>query len=283
MKALVTGGAGFIGSHLAERLVRDGHDVRVLDNFATGRRAEHPPRSPTTSSWSRATSRATSARTPRSAECEIVFHQAALPSVPRSIQDPLTSNATNVIGTLNVLLAARDAGVRRVVFASSSSVYGENPVLPKTGGPGHAADRPVRGWQSSPARATAAASARAYGLETVCLRYFNVFGPRQDPLSQYSAVIPSFIAALRERPKPDDLRRRRAVARLHLRRERGGGQPPRRRQRRTCIGRGLQHRRRRTGHPQPAVGGAAASSSASRWRRTTLPHESARFATRSPT
>jgi nucleoside-diphosphate-sugar epimerase len=127
--------------------------------------------------------------------CEVVFHQAALPSVPRSIQDPLTSNATNVIGTLNVLLAARDHDVRRVVVASSSSVYGANARLPKR------EDDPVR--PISPYATAKLASENyalsfhhVYGLETVVLRYFNVFGPRQDPNSEYAAVIPRFISRL---------------------------------------------------------------------------------------
>ena len=129
MRVLVTGGGGFIGSHLAAHLL-DGHEVRVLDNFATGRRANLEAIDGDVElvegdiqSYERVHNAVRG--------CEVVFHQAALPSVPRSIQDPLTSNATNVTGTLNVLLAARDAGVRRVVFASSSSVYGANPALPK--------------------------------------------------------------------------------------------------------------------------------------------------------
>src|ERR687890_2875907 len=127
---LVTGGAGFIGSHLAERLCREGHRVRVLDNFATGRRdnlAHLAGDIELIEGDIRSYERVHNAVR----GCELVFHQAALPSVPRSIQAPLTSNASNVIGTLNVLLAARDEGVRRVVFASSSSVYGSNPTLPK--------------------------------------------------------------------------------------------------------------------------------------------------------
>ena len=200
MKALVTGGAGFIGSHLAERLLRDGHHVRVLDNMATGRRENILPLADDLElvegdiqSYERVHNAVR--------DTEIVFHQAALPSVPRSIQDPLTSNATNVIGTLNVLLAARDAGVRRVVFASSSSVYGENPVLPKSE---DLALLPIAPYAVGKlaGEGYCRSFGRAYGLETVCLRYFNVFGPRQDPLSQYSAVIPSFIAALLERRRP---------------------------------------------------------------------------------
>jgi UDP-glucose 4-epimerase len=194
VKALVTGGAGFIGSHLAAELLERGNSVRILDNFATGRRSnlhavgdEAEIVEGDIQSYERV-SRAV-------AGCEVVLHQAALPSVPRSIQDPLTSNATNVIGTLNVLLAARDHGVRRVVLASSSSVYGANPSLPKR------EDDPA--LPISPYATAKLASenyARSfhgvYGLETVALRYFNVFGARQDPTSQYAAVVPRFIATL---------------------------------------------------------------------------------------
>ena len=191
MHLLVTGGGGFIGSHLVERLVRDGHRVRVIDNFTTGHR-----RNLSTviddvdlvegdlQSYERAHAAVRG--------CEIVFHEAAMPSVPRSVQDPLTSNAANVIGTLNVLLAARDSGVRRVVFASSSSVYGSVPDLPKR------EDQPTA--PISPYAATkvtgelyASVWSRLMGVETVGLRYFNVFGPRQDPKSEYAAVIPRFI------------------------------------------------------------------------------------------
>lgn len=133
--------------------------------------------------------------------CELVFHQAALPSVPRSIQDPLTSHAVNVIGTLNLLLAARDSGVRRVVFASSSSIYGADKTLPKSE---DRAPMPI-----SPYAVAKLASegfcrsfSEVYGLETVGLRYFNVFGPGQDPLSQYAAVIPRFITALLDGEAP---------------------------------------------------------------------------------
>ncbi len=194
MRALVTGGAGFIGSHLAAQLLADGHDVRLLDNFATGRRSnieaiggEVELVEGDIQSYERAHKAVRG--------CEIVFHQAALPSVPRSIQDPLTSNATNVVGTLNILLAARDEGVRRVICASSSSVYGANPTLPKH------EDLPA--LPISPYATAKLASegyCRSFGigydLDTVALRYFNVFGARQDPTSQYAAVIPNFITAL---------------------------------------------------------------------------------------
>ena len=193
MRVLVTGGGGFIGSHLVHRLVADGHEVRILDNFATGRRenlvdiaADIELVEGDIQSYERAY---TAVR-----GCEIVMHQAALPSVPRSVQDPLTSHAANVTGSLNVLLAARDSGVRRVVFASSSSVYGENPALPK-----HEDLTPLPISPYAVAKLAAENYCRAfsgvYGLETVALRYFNVFGPRQDPLSQYAAVIPNFITA----------------------------------------------------------------------------------------
>ncbi len=195
MRTLVTGGGGFIGSHLAARLLEQGHGVRVLDNFATGRRSnigvlggEVELIEGDIQSYERVNKAV--------AGCEIVFHQAALPSVPRSVQDPLTSNATNVIGTLNLLLAARDYGVRRVILASSSSVYGSSAdVRPKR------EDQPA--LPISPyatAKLAGEGYARSfhgvYGLETVALRYFNVFGPRQDPTSQYAAVVPNFITAL---------------------------------------------------------------------------------------
>jgi nucleoside-diphosphate-sugar epimerase len=168
--------------------------VRIIDNFATGRRSnlqflsgEAEVIEGDIQSYERVNHAVSG--------CEVVFHQAALPSVPRSIQDPLTSNATNVIGTLNLLLAARDHGVRRVVLASSSSVYGASPTLPKR------EDQPA--LPISPYATAKLASenyARSfhtvYGLETVMLRYFNVFGPRQDPMSQYAAVVPRFIATL---------------------------------------------------------------------------------------
>jgi nucleoside-diphosphate-sugar epimerase len=194
-RVLVTGGGGFIGSHLAAHLLELGHRVRILDNFATGRRsnvstlgAEVELVEGDIQSYERVNNAV--------AGCEVVFHQAALPSVPRSVQDPLTSNATNVIGTLNVLLAARDHGSRRVVLASSSSVYGS--------GAGTAAKRedqpslPISPYAT--AKLAGEGYARSfygvYGLETVALRYFNVFGPSQDPTSQYAAVIPNFVTAL---------------------------------------------------------------------------------------
>lgn len=194
MRVLVTGGAGFIGSHLAARLIREGHDVRVLDNFSTGSRSNL---SGLGDSFDLVEGDIQSYERAHNAvqDCEVIFHQAALPSVPRSIQDPLTSHAVNVIGTLNILLASRDSGVRRVVFASSSSIYGADRTLPKR------EDRmPMPIAPYAVAKLAGEGFCRSfsavYGLETVALRYFNVFGPGQDPLSQYAAVIPRFITAL---------------------------------------------------------------------------------------
>ena len=197
---LVTGGAGFIGSNLVEELLTRGHDVAVFDNFATGRRENLVPflkdieliegdlRN------ADAVRKATRGRT-------YVLHQGALPSVSRSVQDPITSNEVNVTGTLNVLLAARDAGVKRVVAASSSSVYGDTPSLPKTETMPTLPMSPYAVGKLA-AEKYCAAFHRVYGLQTVALRYFNVFGPRQDPTSPYSAVIPRFITALMKGESP---------------------------------------------------------------------------------
>jgi UDP-glucose 4-epimerase len=200
MKTLVTGGGGFIGSHLAAHLAELGHDVCILDNFATGRRSNMlalPDDVELVEGDIQSYERAHNAVM----GCDVVFHQAALPSVPRSVQDPLTSNATNVTGTLNVLLAARDAGVRRVIFASSSSIYGASEEMPKREdmlalpiSPYAAAKLACEGYCRS--------FGEVYGLETVALRYFNVFGARQDPRSQYAAVIPNFITALMVGERP---------------------------------------------------------------------------------
>jgi nucleoside-diphosphate-sugar epimerase len=193
-KVLVTGGAGFIGSNLVRALLERGDEVRVLDNFATGDRANLAGLEDDVDvvegelrSYERVHNAVRGV--------ELVFHQGALPSVPRSVQDPLTTSAVTIEGTLNVLLAARDEGVRRVVFASSSSVYGNGGTLPRS-----------EAQQPDPISPYAVAKLaaerycvsfhRVYGLETVALRYFNVFGPRQDPNSQYAAVVPRFIAAV---------------------------------------------------------------------------------------
>ncbi len=194
MKVLITGGAGFIGSNLARALLARGDDVRVLDNFSTGNRRNLAGLAHDVDlvegdlrSYERVHAAVRSV--------EVVFHQGALPSVPRSVQDPLTTTAVNVEGTLNVLLAARDEGVRRIVNASSSSVYGDGGELPR-------AESQLPDPISPYAVAKLAAErfctsfSRVYAMEIVSLRYFNVFGPRQDPTSQYSAVVPRFIRAI---------------------------------------------------------------------------------------
>ncbi len=190
---LVTGGAGFIGSHLAERLLRDGHRVRVLDNFSTGT-PENLAFAAGDSRFELVEGDITDLATARRAAggAAVVFHQAAMRSVPRSVDDPLGANANNVTGTLHILIAAREAGVRRVVYASSSSIYGDRPELPKREDQPSA---PISPYAASKLAGELYCSVwtRLYGVETVGLRYFNVFGPRQDPASQYAAVIPRFI------------------------------------------------------------------------------------------
>ena len=200
-KYLVTGGAGFIGSHLVERLVNDGHDVVVLDDFSTGRRDN-------LASWSAdievidgsVTDPASCARALRGVD--FVFHEAARPSVPRSVRDPEGSHVANASGTLTLLMAARDAGIQRVVYASSSSVYGDTPELPKHE---KLVPRPKSPYAVSKLAGEhyCAAFFHTYGLETVALRYFNVFGPRQDPTSQYSGVVARFIDAAISGGRPE--------------------------------------------------------------------------------
>jgi UDP-glucose 4-epimerase len=201
-RVLVTGGAGFIGSHLVERLLGDGHAVRVLDNFSTGSRANLPfvARYGATLEVIEGDIRDGATVAGALAGVGVVFHQAAMRSVPRSVEDPLGANEHNVTGTLNVLQAARQAGVRRVVYASSSSVYGDRPDLPKRE---EQAPAPISPYAVSKTAGEQYATvwSRLYGVETVGLRYFNVFGPRQDPASEYAAVIPRFILwALRGEP-----------------------------------------------------------------------------------
>jgi UDP-N-acetylglucosamine/UDP-N-acetylgalactosamine 4-epimerase len=200
---LVTGGAGFIGSHLVDALLGQGHTVRVLDNLATGNRANlHLATTATQANLELIWGDLRSYHIVQEAVqgVEYILHQAALPSVPRSVKDPLTAHEVNVAGTLNLLHVALKAGVKRLVFASSSSIYGDNPTLPK-----------VESMTPTPRSPYAITKLTGelycktfwdlYGLETVCLRYFNVFGPRQDPNSFYSAVIPKFItAAIRDEP-----------------------------------------------------------------------------------
>lgn len=197
---LVTGGAGFIGSNIVRALLERGETVRVLDNLATGRR-ENILDVLDRVAFYEADIRQLESIAPAFEGVNYVLHQAAIPSVPRSVQDPVLSTEANVNGTLHVLMAARDAKVKRVVMASSSSIYGANPELPK-----HEGMRPL---PISPYAATKLANEaycasfyHVYGLETVCLRYFNVFGPRQDPKSQYAAVIPLFASAMLKGQRP---------------------------------------------------------------------------------
>ncbi len=196
---LVTGGAGFIGSHLCEALVGRGERVRVVDSLVTGKRLNlaHLPQ---VEFLEGDLAEIDVAR--RAVEgMDYVLHQAAIPSVPRSVSDPVTSNRSNVDATLNVLVAARDAGVRRVVYAGSSSAYGDTPTLPKH------EDMPTNplspyALQKLVGEQYLAMFTRLYGLDTVTIRYFNVFGPRQDPSSPYSGVISLFISALVDGRQP---------------------------------------------------------------------------------
>jgi UDP-glucose 4-epimerase len=188
----VTGGAGFIGSNIVRGCLERGDDVRVLDNLSTGRRANLEGLSV---ELIEGDIRDADACRRAVAGCDVVFHEAALPSVTRSVADPILANAVNVDGTLNVLVAARDAGVRRVVFAGSSSAYGETVELPKREDMAPAPISPYAVAKVACEHYGAVFNA-IYGLEFVTLRYFNVFGPRQDPKSEYAAVIPRFCTAM---------------------------------------------------------------------------------------
>jgi UDP-glucose 4-epimerase len=192
-KVIVTGGAGFIGSHLAEELARRGYQVTILDDLSTGE-MENIKELLKKGSVQFIQDSITNFSLLKELFHGViyVFHQAALPSVPRSVKDPLAASEVNITGTLNVLLAARDNKVRKVVYASSSSVYGDTPTLPKK-------EDMVPHPQSPYAVSKLAGEhycrvfQEVYGLATACLRYFNVYGPRQNPDSQYAAVIPRFI------------------------------------------------------------------------------------------
>jgi nucleoside-diphosphate-sugar epimerase len=196
---LVTGGAGFIGSHLCEELVRRGQRVRAVDSLITGKRENlaHVPQVELVEG-----DLADIAVAKRAVQgVDYVLHQAAIPSVPRSVEDPITSNRANIDASLNVLVAARDARVRRVVYAGSSSAYGNAPTLPKVETMGTAPLSPYA-LQKLVAEQYCQMFTKLYGLETVTIRYFNVFGPRQDPSSPYSGVISIFISALVEGRRP---------------------------------------------------------------------------------
>jgi len=204
-KVVVTGGAGFIGSHLAKELARRGYEVIILDDLSTGRMKNITGLTKTRNPTNSTTQKTQQVVFIQGSVTDVlllqklfqgahyVFHQAAIPSVPRSIANPQASHEANITGTLNVLLAARDNGIKKVIYASSSSVYGDTPELPKR------EDMPPN--PQSPYAVTKLAGEyycgvfqRVYGLHTVCLRYFNVYGPRQDPNSQYAAVVPRFIS-----------------------------------------------------------------------------------------
>jgi UDP-glucose 4-epimerase len=192
-RVLVTGGSGFIGSNLVRALLGRGDAVRVLDNFSTGNRANLAGLDvEVVEGELRSYERVHNAVR----GTEIVFHLGALGSVPRSVQDPLTSGAVNVEGTLNVLLAARDEGIRRVVFASSSSIYGNQAELPLRESMAPDPISPYGVAKLAAERYCVSFSRVYHSFETVVLRYFNVFGPRQDPTSQYAAVVPLFITAI---------------------------------------------------------------------------------------
>ena len=201
-KAVVTGGAGFIGSHIVENLLGKNYDVTVLDNLSTGRISN-------ISSWVKDGSVEFvqgSITNPRDlkkafAGANYVFHEAAIPSVPKSIKRPRPSHDANATGTLNVLIAARDAGVEKLVYASSSSAYGDTPTLPKSE---DMAPNPLSPYAVSKLAAEYYCSVftGVYGLPTASLRYFNVYGPRQDPNSPYAAVIPIFLRLLQNGQSP---------------------------------------------------------------------------------
>ena len=196
---LVTGGAGFIGSHLSEELVRRGHRVRVVDSLITGKRENLAHLPEVEFLHGDLSNMDVAVRAVQ--DIEYVLHQAAIPSVPRSVEDPVTSNRNNIDASLNVLVAARDARVRRVVYAGSSSAYGNAPTLPKVETMEPAPLSPYA-LQKLVAEQYCQLFTRLYGLETVTIRYFNVFGPRQDPSSPYSGVISLFISALCEGRRP---------------------------------------------------------------------------------
>jgi UDP-glucose 4-epimerase len=201
-KAVVTGGAGFIGSHITEELIGRDYRVTILDNLSTGSLANIEPfLSNKNTEFIQGS--ITNLATLRNAfsGADYVFHQAAVPSVPRSIKNPKTTHNINATGTLNVLLAARDTGVKKVVYASSSSVYGDTPTLPKVE---DMTPNPISPYAISKLTAEYYCQVfqKIYGLKTASLRYFNVFGPRQNPYSQYAAVIPLFITMSLEGKSP---------------------------------------------------------------------------------
>ncbi len=200
MKALVTGGAGFIGSHIAHKLLREGYHVVVIDNLSSGRE-ENLAGLGAEVELVEGDIRDAALVTRAAAGCRLVFHQAAVVSVPYSVQHPRETHAVNIAGTLNVLLAARDAGTERLVFASSAAVYGEDPALPKRESMTPAPVSPYA-VEKLCVEHDLAVFNQLYGLPCVSLRYFNVFGPRQDPGSPYSGVTSIFVDRLRHDRDP---------------------------------------------------------------------------------
>jgi nucleoside-diphosphate-sugar epimerase len=197
---VVTGGGGFIGSHIVEELLRQGETVKIIDNFSTGKRENTQPFSGRAEIIEADISESRDlAQFVKGAD--YVIHQAAIPSVPKSIIDPVKSHQANVNGTLQLLVACRDGGVKRVVYASSSSLYGDSPTLPKHEGMMPNPLSPY-GAQKLFGEMYCQVFTKAYGLETVSLRYFNVFGPRQDAMSQYSGVLALFIPAVLQGRRP---------------------------------------------------------------------------------
>jgi nucleoside-diphosphate-sugar epimerase len=198
MKVLVTGCAGFIGSNLVGKLLSLGYDVSGIDNFSTGREENIEGMD---FDFIKGSINDGKLLRKSMGGVDCVFHEAAIPSVPRSISDPIESNAVNVDGTLNLLVCARDAGVKRLVYASSSSVYGSSPKIPQKEG---MVGEPVSpyGLTKYAAEVYCRLFSDIYGFETISLRYFNVFGPRQDPGSEYSAVIPKFISSMIRGQRP---------------------------------------------------------------------------------
>lgn len=191
---LVTGGAGFIGSHLVRRLVRDGQRVRVLDNLATGNKQKLEEVLDRIEFIAGDLRNGEDCRT-ACAGVDVVFHQAALPSVPRSVEDPATFHANNIDGTFELFLAAKDAGCKRLIYAASSSAYGDQPDQPKRETMLPAPLSPYA-FNKLAGEYYARVFFESYGLETISLRYFNVFGPHQDPASEYAAAIPAFVKAI---------------------------------------------------------------------------------------
>ena len=200
MRYVVTGGAGFIGSNTVDELVRRGHSVVVLDDLSSGKE-ENLAESRNKISFIKGSITDLEAVRKAMQEADYVLHLAARTSVPRSVKDPLETNRTNVDGTLNVLVAARDAKVKRIVFAASSSAYGETPALPKLETMPPEPISPY-GVTKYVGELYAQTFGRAYGLENVSLRYFNIFGPRQDPGSPYSGVLAKFCTAFLEETQP---------------------------------------------------------------------------------